>query len=274
MKDKKKKKKKKIQKSPKRQVIKPVREPVIRLFLEENKDRILKGVGFLVVVTCLLVLLMFGVNYFTVTSVTVEGNVHYTNEEIQEMVLGGRLGHNSIYLSLKYRDKQIEDVPFIESMSVSIISPKTVKITVYEKTFAGFVEYMGRYFYFDQDGTVVESSEVKTTGIPQIIGLQFDHIVLMEPLPVEDDSIFNHILDISQLLSKYGISAEKIYFDAEYNITLYFGEARIKLGNTDYIDEKIMKLKMILPEIVDKKGVLKMENYTSSSTNVTFEVEK
>ena len=96
----------------------------------------------------------------------------------------------------------------------------------------------------------------------------------MEPLPVEDDSIFNHILDISQLLSKYGISAEKIYFDAEYNITLYFGEARIKLGNTDYIDEKITKLKMILPEIVDKKGVLKMENYTSSSTNVTFEVEK
>lgn len=227
----------------------------------------------------LLVLLIFlaGVcllmRFFTIRTVTVEGNVHYTDEEIQDMVLGGRLGRNSIWLTLKYHKKQMDDIPFIETMDVKILSPDSVKITVYEKSLAGFVEYMGQYFYFDKDGMVVESSQVKTMGVPQIKGLQFDHIVLLEKLPVEDDTIFNHILDISQLLEKYGISAEQIYFDKDYEITLYFDECRIKLGNTDYIDEKIMKLKMILPNVEGKKGVLRMENYTPQSTDVTFEVD-
>ena len=44
--------------------------------------------------------------------------------------------------------------------------------------------------------------------------------------------------------------------------------------NTDYIDEKIMKLKMILPNIEGKNGVLRMENYTPQSTDVTFELEE
>ena len=227
-----------------------------------------------IVLAVMLGILYFAFYYFTVKTVTVEGNVHYSDEEIQEMVLGGKLGRNSLYLTLKYRNKQIEDVPFIETMDVDIVSNDTVKITVYEKTMAGYVEYMDRYFYFDKDGTVVESSDIKTLGIPQIKGLQFDHIVLLEKLPVEDETIFNHILDISQLLEKYGIQAQQIYFDKDYKITLYFGDAKIKLGNTDYIDEKIMKLKMILPSIEDKKGTLRMENYTSDSSNVTFEMEE
>lgn len=227
-----------------------------------------------IVLAVMLGILYFAFHYFTVKTVTVEGNVHYSDEEIQEMVLGGRLGRNSLYLTLKYRNKQIEAVPFIETMDVDIISNDTVKISVYEKTMAGYVEYMDRYFYFDNDGTVVESSNIKTLGIPQINGLEFDHIVLLEKLPVEDETIFNHILDISQLMDKYGISAEQIYFDRDYQITLYFGDAKIKLGDTEYIDEKIMKLKMILPNIEGKKGILRMENYTPDSSGVTFELEE
>lgn len=267
------KKVKKRKKKKQNTLIMPQREPFFEGFWERHQYMFKKWRNAALIIVIFLLAGYLLLHYFTINTVIVEGNVHYSDEAIQEMVMGGRFDHNSLYLSLKYHNKQIEDIPFVETMDVNILSPNSVKITVYEKSMAGFVEYMGQYFYFDKDGTVVESSTVKTLGVPQIKGLQFDHIVLLEKLPVEDDTIFNHILDISQLLEKYGISAEQIYFDKNYEITLYFGDCRIKLGNTDYIDEKIMKLKMILPNIEGKKGVLRMENYTSESTDVTFEVE-
>lgn len=242
-----------------------------RVKLDVYKKRLLAVV--LAVAVLLIIGMITVMHVFTVDSVTIEGNTHYTNEEIYEMVMGDRLGRNSLYLSMKYKNKDIEGIPFIQSMSVNILSPSSIKITVYEKAMAGFVEYMGRYFYFDKDGTVVESSDVKTKGIPQILGLNFDHIVLYEKLPVESDEIFRNILEMTQLLSKYDIEMDKIYFDDNFNMTLYFGNARIKIGNFDYIDEKIIRLKDILPELNDKKGVLRLDNYNGSDSIITFEVD-
>lgn len=214
------------------------------------------------------------ISNYTVSTVTIEGNVHYSNDEIYNMVIGdSKLSHNSIYLSLKYKNKEITDIPFIQTMDVKIVDSKTIKITVYEKAMAGFVEYLGRYFYFDKDGTVIESSNVMTTGVPQVMGLDFDHIVLYEKLPVENESVFGQILDITQLLDKYEIEMDKIYFDSNYKMTLYFDDARIQIGTFDNIDEKIIKLKSILPELSGKAGVLRLDTYTGNGGIVTFELD-
>ena len=61
--------------------------------------------------------LVFVQAQFHVETVSVEGNVHYTKEEIEQMVIKDRLSANSIYLSFKYRDKEILNIPFIEKMS-------------------------------------------------------------------------------------------------------------------------------------------------------------
>ena len=75
-------------------------------------------------------------------------------------------------------------------------------------------------------------------------------------------------------MNKYDIDVDKIYFDKDYNITLYFEEARVKLGSVDYIDEKVMRLKSILPELAGKKGVLRMESFTTDVENITFELDE
>ena len=255
------------------QSLENIRLPKIHINWTKRHTRIL------IIILSLLVIILGTVvaisSTYTVDNITVEGNTHYTYEEISDMVLGdGVLSRNSLYLSLKYANKDIKDIPFIETMKVRITSPTSIKITVYEKAIAGFVEYMGKYIYFDNDGTVVESSDSITEGVPQIVGMDFDHFVMYEPLPVENPDIFAQILDASQLLEKYEIDVDKIYFDEDYNITLYFGDARVKLGDFDSIDEKIIRLKAILPELEGKKGVLKLENYTSEDEITTFEYDK
>lgn len=227
------------------------------------------------IVLVLLVFLFAGYEYiirnYTVTTVYVEGNIHYTNEEIMDMVMGGRYGHNSLFLSMKYRDKGVENIPFIETMDVTIQSRDTIRITVYEKALAGYVSYLGLYVYFDKDGIVVETSQDPTPGIPQVTGLQFDHVVLHEKLPVENEDIFNEILNLTQLLAKYSLTVDKIYFDSDYEVTLVFGEARVALGDSTDLEEKIMKLQYILPSLEGKKGVLNMKEYTEDTKTYSFE---
>ncbi|RKM61071.1 FtsQ-type POTRA domain-containing protein [Butyrivibrio sp. CB08] len=227
------------------------------------------------VLLTLLIIAAVAIKYiadnYTVTNIYVTGNTHYTNDEIIDMVLQGRMSHNSMYLSLKYRDKSIEGVPFIEKMDVDIVSPDTIRINVYEKAVAGYFAYLGRYMYFDRDGIVVESSMEPSDTVPQVMGLSFNYCIMHEKLPIDNQDVFEEILDITQLLSKYKLNADRIFFDSEYNVYLYFGEIEVSLGTESYIDEKIIQLQYILPELSGKKGILEMKDFDDDTKNITFE---
>lgn len=244
---------------------------------KEQKVRFGRGKRIAVLsAICVFLLAVLAAGYiyiidnYTITTVYVDGNIHYTREEIMEMVMSGRYGHNSIFLSLKYRDKGIDNIPFIETMDVTIEANDTVRITVYEKAIAGCVAYLGRYIYFDKDGIVVETSEASTPGVPQVTGLSFDYVILHKQLPIENPDIFKDILTITQLLEKYSMTVDKIYFAPDYQVTLLFDEVRVAMGSDD-IDEKIMELQYILPELTGKSGTLDMREYTEDTKMISFE---
>ncbi len=208
---------------------------------------------------------------YTITNIYVDGNTHYTDEEIVNMVMVDKLDHNSLYLSLKYQDKSITDIPFIEKMDVNIVSPDTIRINVYEKAIAGYISYLGRYMYFDRDGIIVESSLETTDGVPEVMGLDFNSVVLYQRLPIDNTDVFEEILDITQLLSKYNLNADKIFFDKDYNVYLYFDDVEVTIGTNSHIDEKIIQLQYILPKLEGKSGIPDMEDYDGTSKNIIFQ---
>lgn len=228
-----------------------------------------------VLIAAVLLLIAGGViwflNAFRITSVMVEGNIHYSTDQITEMVMNSDFSNNSVFLSMQYHNKSITDVPFVERIDVSVVDRQTVKITVYEKALAGYVQYLGSYMYFDKDGIVVESSNIITPGIPEVSGLKFNHVVLHEALPVENDAIFQEILNITNLLNKHGLSATKIQFDSLYDVSLHFGKVRVIMGEDADMDQIIMHLTGILPHLEGKSGVLHMENFSESNKDITFE---
>ncbi|MCI8898479.1 MAG: FtsQ-type POTRA domain-containing protein [Lachnospiraceae bacterium] len=242
-----------------------------QLRFDRTKRTLIIAGSLLFVLLFLLIGYLYIITNYTVTTVHVEGNIHYTDEEIMEMVMSGAYGDNSLLLALKYRDKGIDDVPFIQTMDVTIEARDTIRISVYEKALAGYIAYLGQYMYFDKDGIVVEASTEKTAGIPQVTGLAFDHVILHEPLPVEKPEVFADILNITQQLDKYDMSADKIYFSPDYQVTLLFGDARVALGNDIYIEEKIMILQGILPNLLGKSGVLDMREFSEDTKSYTFE---
>lgn len=242
-----------------------------------NRSKKRKGIKLLIFLSVIAVMLgafYFFLQKYTVKNVYVEGNVHYTKEEIEDMVMEGPLATNSVYLSLKYKNTAITDIPFIASMNVEVISPDTIRIKVYEKALAGYVKNLDHYMYFDKDGTVVEISAVKTAGIPQITGLTFDYIVLNEKLPVEDEAIFYKILTVTKALTKYELCADRIHFDSRQNMTLFFEKIKVAFGTDELLDEKIMLLQTLLPRLTGESGTLNLQNYDENAGSVPFTPDK
>ena len=238
-----------------------------------------KKFGVILLVIAVLAVILLGGGYYikttyTVSTVYVEGNVHYTEDEIKDIVMSGFLGDNSLYLSLKYRNKGIEGVPFVDTMDVKVLAPDTIRIIVYEKVLTGYVRFMDTYMYFDKDGYVVESSSIRTAGVPQVTGLKFDHVVVGQALPVEDRDIFNKILNVTKLLNKYELKADKLYFNRAGEVTVYFGEVKVALGSESLaMEDKLMLLPELLPSLEGKKGTLQMNTQSEGDGRYTFKPE-
>lgn len=226
-----------------------------------------------IILVVLLILLTGGIlvtTQFKIETIQVTGNIHYTEEEIIQLVVGEGYGQNTLLLYLKNKLQPMEPIPFVEKIDVEYISNHVITITVYEKALAGCVEFMNEYIYFDKDGVVLESSSQKMSDIPCITGIQFDTMVMYEPLPIEDRDFFFTVLTLTQLLQKYNLPVDDVRFTSQNEIILYYQDIKILLGDGSNIEEQISELGNILQSIEGKSGTLYMKDYTIEKGDVIF----
>ncbi|MBE6015472.1 MAG: cell division protein FtsQ [Lachnospiraceae bacterium] len=241
---------------------------------EEKKKKRSKVKILVGILLALFILVASFLFIFHLKEVTFSGNSYYSNEELTDMLLSEGLSGNSLYVMLKYNVFSKPDIPYIQGISVRMINPGHLQIEVSEKVVAGCVDYMGTYMYFDNEGYVVDSSSTLYEGTAVISGLAFDHLVLNEKLPVKDEKIFDRILTLTGMLMRHKLNPNKIFFDYQGNVTLYFGDVRVELGDEANTKLKVADLEKILPKLSGKKGVLHMENYSADKDSVTFTAEE
>lgn len=239
----------------------------------KNKDskKIGRGTGGTAV---LFILGLSFAGVFRVRQVTVTGNAYYTKEEVVDLLLDEGSLQNTLLVYLRYKYQEHPEIPFIDDFEVTMDSWQSLKIRVYEKNMVGYVRYLGQDVYFDKDGIVVESSTQELEGIPQISGVTFDSLAIHQPLSVEDPTIFDTILSITKLLTKYDLDPDEIRFGAGGELFLQLGDVKVALGTGENLDEKISRLKQLEGDLKDKSGTLHMENYTDETTHISLESAK
>lgn len=223
----------------------------------------------LLVIVILVALIAIG-SRFQIKTVTVEGNSYYTDEEIQNLLFSDFWEKNTLYSWFKCRMGQQKTIPFIERYQMDMISPTEIEVIVYEKNLIGYVEYMGSKMYFDRDGIVVESSQKEMDGIPEILGINFNQIVLYQKLDVNNDQLFDGVLTLTQLLQKFELDVDIIYFDKSNKASIQINDITVELGTLELLDGKITELNDILPNLKGKKGILYLDNYNESSIKSTY----
>ena len=193
----------------------------------------------------------------------------YSDEELKKLIFSSEQERNPLYFIL-FADKD-KDIPFIAKYDVDITWPDKVNVSVYGKNVIGYVYYKDFYFYFDKDGVVVECSSFdKMEGAILIEGLEFEHMVLYEKLPTKKEETFSLILSLTKMLKRNELQVDKIEFDGDLNITLHIYDIEVVLGQDEYLDEKITKVKNLLPTISEYAGVLNMVNFKEGTDNFWF----
>lgn len=252
---------------------------------EKRKKKARWKVILLSILSAILVLAITAlilVKVFVVKQVKVEGNVLYEDELIQSTILNDDLSWNSLYVLIKYTFMDTKQLPFIDTMEISLENPQTLKIKVYEKGMMGYlyIPAIGQNAYFDKDGFVIETSKRLIDGIPRIEGITCNEVVLYEKLPIADETL-KEILTLTQTLKNEDLMPEDlnlsnvvpdvIVYGEKNEPVLVFGEIKVQLGSIKNLTEKVERMWPILPSLKEMAGTLHLENWTGPMTNIVFE---
>ena len=229
-------------------------------------------IAFLLVVV--LALLAVGGYLFvqdtTLTIITVEGNEHYSDAEFLNLIFPEEEDRQTLRVWWNEQQGEHEDIPFISRYEITLTGLHSAEIMVYEKSIVACLEYMGSIMYFDKDGIVVESTETNTEEVPIITGINFSQIVMYQPIKVENEKVFTAVLGLTQLLSLNELRAEKVYYNKNLEARLYMGNIKVELGGTEYMEEKVLELRWMLPKLEGKAGTLYPYSYDPDVKNPQY----
>lgn len=236
----------------------------------KKKSRLLHRVyAVIIILVGVLILTLAVLALFHTKRIAIEGTQYSSPDAVEEWMRGDKGAVNTLYLVGKYNLGNPDLMPFMESMKVSLKNPWTVKLTVTEKKLIGSIQTEEGYVCFDKDGLVVYISPAPVEGVPLIEGMEVKKASLYEILDVKDETVFQRILDATQMLKKCSLTADRILSDGK-NVTLYFGGICAQLGSTE-LKNKILQLPAILEKLSGQEGTLKMEHYTTNSKYISFQ---
>ena len=160
-----------------------------------------------------------------------------THAQVME-VLGGDIGRNIFYIPLDQRQKQLEQIPWVESASVMRFAPNHIRIQIHERTPAAFARVGSKISLIDASGVLMELSSKKKYSFPVIVGMNSG-----EPLSTRAArmKIYNELVrqldsggaHYSQDLSEVDLSDPE---DVKVVTNDSDGEVLVHLGSSNYLD--------------------------------------
>src|SRR5215470_15487096 len=98
------------------------------------------------------------------------GLSNVTRAQVME-VMGGDIGRNVFYIPLDQRQKQLEQIPWVETASVMRFAPDRIKIHIHERTPVAFARIGSKIQLIDSSGVLMDLSPKKKYSFPVIVGM-------------------------------------------------------------------------------------------------------
>ncbi len=185
--------------------------------------------GFIIITLSIACFLFSISGFFTVDSIEVRGNSHFSAEEIIN-IAHAVPGHNLLYnTDEKPITDYLEQNPYIKSASVSRKLPSTLVITVEERAEAICFNYDDDYLIMDDEGTLLKKTRTEPK-ITNVKGFVVTRIRLGDTVGTENQQMFSRLLRLIRAMK-----AADLYF-VSIDMTGYEDNMAVKA----YIYDKLV----------------------------------
>jgi len=108
-------------------------------------------------------------------NIEIAGLHSVTRQQVME-VMGGDIGRNIFFIPLAERQKQLEQIAWVESASVMRFVPNRLRIEIHERTPVAFARVGSKIFLIDAGGTLMDLpvSGKKRYSFPVILGMNLN----------------------------------------------------------------------------------------------------
>jgi len=170
-------------------------------------------------------------------NIELSGLTNVTRGQIME-VMGGDIGRNIFFIPLDNRQKQLQQIPWVETASVMRFAPDRIRIQIQERTPVAFARIGSKIMLVDAGGALMELSSKKRYSFPVIVGMNSG-----EPISTRAASmrIYNRV--VSELDSSgghYSRDLSEVDLSDPEDVKILTndadGEVLIHLGSSNYLD--------------------------------------
>lgn len=177
--------------------------------------------------------------------IEITGNKHVTRSQIMQ-VLGGDIGRNIFFVPLGERQKQLEEIPWVQSAVVMRLLPNRLRVNILERTPVAFVQIGSRVDLIDGNGVVMDLpvGAEADWSFPVIIGMRESDPLSMRAARMKiyrqltselDSGGANYTLDLNEVDVSDPEDVRVTVADSGSNIGIH-------LGTSNFLDRyKIFK---------------------------------
>ena len=145
---------------------------------------------------------------------------------------------NIFFIPLDQRQKQLEQIPWVESASVMRFAPNRIGIQIHERTPVGFARVGSKIMLVDSGGVLMELSPKKRYSFPVIVGIGSSQPLATRAAQMKIYNQLVHELDsggghYSSDLSEVDLSDPE---DVKVLTNDADGEVLVHLGSSNYLD--------------------------------------
>ena len=211
---------------------------------------------------------------FCISCFIVVINTINTDEEIINAIFPSKVSRNSVVAFISNKIFKNRNIEFIDDYELVFVTPLEVNIVLKEKDNYFYYSYLRINYYVNNDYMVNEIRDEVYTYVPEVVNAYENKRIKGDKVNEIGGVDVKNLLLISKAIKELKVEYPSIDINNKDDIVLKLGSVNVKIGDLNYLELKMKRLKETYKHVKDMKGVLDLSTVRDKMKNERYIFKK